>query len=274
MASLLKKWLGCKTLEQTILENKWSSIYDKAREGINNSLIANHHYKLLIDDINTLGKSDLKEKFFALKWSTFKSLNNPYDSCLRLIENCNDNNINVVFDAEEYKYRKYENDIIKMSYKMGIPVYKTIQCYFKNADTQLLKDLDEGITRFKLVRGAYLLKEPSSNVFINKVDTDNMYNNIIKLCAHKENIDMLYATHNIESIKLIRDLYKDKDKSTFYLAHLKGFIDNISSSLLIRGYNVLKYVPYGTLSDSLPFLYRRLQDLIILNTRTNSTNKS
>ena len=45
-----------------------------------------------------------------------------------------------------------------------------------------------------------------------------------------------------------------------YFSQLLGMSDHISFNLASEGYNVAKYVPYGPVSEVLPYLIRRAQE--------------
>ena len=72
---------------------------------------------------------------------------------------------------------------------------------------------------------------------------------------------MCAGTHNEESSELLTcllDEYKlSKDDKRIYFSQLLGMSDHISYNTAKKGYNVVKYVPYGPVKDVLPYLIRR-----------------
>jgi proline dehydrogenase len=49
------------------------------------------------------------------------------------------------------------------------------------------------------------------------------------------------------------------DKRIFY-SQLFGMSDNLSYNLASEGFNVAKYLPYGPVKETLPYLIRRAQE--------------
>ena len=98
-----------------------------------------------------------------------------------------------------------------------------------------------------------------------KEDTDSDYNQALTLCI--ENIDIVSVcagTHNEESSSLLVDLLENhnisKDDKRVYFSQLLGMSDHISYNAAKKGFNVVKYVPYGPVKDVLPYLIRRAKE--------------
>ena len=95
--------------------------------------------------------------------------------------------------------------------------------------------------------------------------TDADYNQALTLCI--ENIDIVSVcagTHNEESSILLVDLLEkyniSKDDKRVYFSQLLGMSDHISYNAAKKGFNVVKYVPYGPVKDVLPYLIRRAKE--------------
>lgn len=157
-------------------------------------------------------------------------------------------------------------------------VFNTLQMY-RTDRLQYLKDtrrqarLDGYIMAVKLVRGAYMEKERDrakelgypSPIHPTKADTDADYDAAIEYCLrHFETMSFVAATHNEESTKMLAEKMYEKgipsDHSNIFFSQLYGMGDNISYVLAAKGYNVSKYVPYGPVADTIPYLIRRAEE--------------
>lgn len=125
----------------------------------------------------------------------------------------------------------------------------------------------------KIVRGAYLDKEnkrASENGYAtpiqpSKAATDKAYNAALKLSV--DNIDWIEfcaGTHNEYSSQLLAALMKEKgfqnNHPNIYFSQLYGMSDYMSFNLAAEGYNVSKYLPYGPVKYTLPYLIRRAKE--------------
>ena len=125
----------------------------------------------------------------------------------------------------------------------------------------------------KIVRGAYLEKERErarnlgypSPINPTKSATDEEYNKVLKLSF--DNIDVVeicLGTHNEYSCKLLVHYMAEKklpnNHPHIYFSQLFGMSDNISFNLANAGYNVSKYLPYGPVESTLPYLARRAEE--------------
>ncbi len=159
-----------------------------------------------------------------------------------------------------------------------VVVYNTFQLYRRDK-LQFLKDSHERakeggyILGAKLVRGAYMEKERRraeemnypSPINSTKAATDEMYNEALKYCVeHYETIASCVASHNEKSIRLQADLMNkkgvEKNHPHFNFCQLYGMSDHFSFNLAANGFNAAKYVPYGSISDVVPYLIRRAQE--------------
>lgn len=142
--------------------------------------------------------------------------------------------------------------------------YKTYQMYRRGAITELLQDMSEhprlGI---KLVRGAYYKQDfPTGSLYKNKGCTDASFddaiNTVVKEIKGGTNHTLVIATHNDRSIDKALCLDPPKDRTAF--AQLLGMNDLASQRIIEQGYKVYKYVPYGGLIETYPYLMRRLYE--------------
>jgi proline dehydrogenase len=125
----------------------------------------------------------------------------------------------------------------------------------------------------KLVRGAYMEKEREraelngypSPIHADQAATDNDFDAAIEYCLkHHEDTAFVAGTHNERSTLLLarrmHELGIPSNHSNIHFSQLYGMGDNISYVLAKNGYNVSKYVPYGPVADSVPYLIRRAQE--------------
>ncbi len=125
----------------------------------------------------------------------------------------------------------------------------------------------------KIVRGAYLEKERAragdlgypSPVNSSKAATDDEYNTAINVFI--DNIDVVeicLGTHNESSCQLLMSCMAAKEIPNnhphIWFSQLFGMSDNISYNLAHAGYNVSKYLPFGPVESTLPYLARRAEE--------------
>lgn len=129
------------------------------------------------------------------------------------------------------------------------------------------------ILGIKLVRGAYMEKEKEraldrnypSPIQSSKENTDKDYNTCLKLVVDNiEHVELCAGTHNENSCLYLTELMEEKGLERshphIYFSQLFGMSDNISYNLSSNGYNVSKYLPYGPVRDTLPYLIRRAEE--------------
>lgn len=157
-------------------------------------------------------------------------------------------------------------------------IFNTIQLYrhdrldFLKNSHQTAKE-NGYVLAVKLVRGAYMEKEREraqekgyeSPIQPDKASTDRDYNLAVEYCLDNiEEIAFVAGTHNEESTrKLALEIEKrgiDHDHKHVFFSQLYGMSDNLSYNLADKGYNVSKYVPYGPVSDAVPYLIRRARE--------------
>lgn len=125
----------------------------------------------------------------------------------------------------------------------------------------------------KLVRGAYMEKENErarsmgypSPIQASKAATDSDYNACLKLVLdHIEHVELCAGTHNEDSCLYLVDLMKEHGLANnhphIYFSQLFGMSDNISYNLSAFQYNVSKYLPYGPVKETVPYLIRRAEE--------------
>ncbi len=162
--------------------------------------------------------------------------------------------------------------------KVKVIVYNTFQLYRHDRLAFLKASLDQGEKQgyhvgAKLVRGAYMEKEGKraadmaykNPIHTSKSDTDRDYDAALKLCMqHINRMGLCAGTHNEESSLLLTQLMRTHqvlaNDTRVFFSQLFGMSDHISFNLAKAGYNVAKYLPYGPVNDTLPYLIRRAQE--------------
>ena len=168
-------------------------------------------------------------------------------------------------NALQPEINSLSDEIMKKYNKNHVCVYKTYQMYRKDALSTFIDDLCSPRTHFigfKLVRGAYLNEDKKFGVLCESYDeTNEQYNKAIEIYSkyNKNNDILLCATHNEDSIKhAIRESFRSNYNLEF--AQLMGMSNNLSRSLAAQGFKTYKYLPYGNLKESIPYLLRRLHE--------------
>lgn len=191
-------------------------------------------------------------------------------------------NVPVFVDAEdswiqEAIDRLTEEMMEKFNRKEAI-VFNTVQMYRHDRLAYVKKCIDEAkyngyFLGFKIVRGAYMEKERArakemgyrDPIQPNKEATDTDYDLAVKYCMqHLDVVSFCAGTHNENSsLRLTEEMASAniaKNDKRIWFAQLLGMSDHISFNLSASGYNVAKYVPYGPVSELLPYLSRRAQE--------------
>lgn len=190
--------------------------------------------------------------------------------------------VGVFVDAEESWLQVTIDDLVMdMMSKYNhtrVNVYNTYQLYRhdKLADLKAHHKMaiDGGfLFGAKLVRGAYMEKERAraidkgyeSPIQPDKVSTDRDFDLAIDYCVRNyKSIASCCASHNVESNRkqaaLIDELDLDKSNPHFNFCQLYGMSDYITFNIGKAGYNVAKYVPYGSIKEVVPYLIRRAQE--------------
>jgi proline dehydrogenase len=138
-----------------------------------------------------------------------------------------------------------------------------------------LEKLDQwsGNNPIKLVRGAYLTQEPPNKVIQSKQDADDMYDSAVQKLLTQRSNSLMLATHNHRSVVKAVQLRQNsklpgRDRQVTF-AQLYGMGDDITYGLVHEmktqsipsaKVSVVKYIPYGSLNEVLPYLVRRSEE--------------
>jgi len=157
-------------------------------------------------------------------------------------------------------------------------VYNTVQLY-RTDRLDYLKKLTEAAKTegfkvgVKLVRGAYMEKEREralslgypSPIQRDKDATDRDFDAALEWCvAHLDHVSLCAGSHNENSNALLcRNMDKlgiARDDKRVWFAQLLGMSDPVSFNLACANYQVAKYVPYGPIAETIPYLIRRAEE--------------
>lgn len=170
----------------------------------------------------------------------------------------------IFFDAEQSALKQHEDRIFHKLIECSSDyddtiLFKTYQMYRKDS----LKELEKDIAHFppygiKLVRGAYHSKRDDL-LYKQKKETDENYNHAISLLLTNPDLknQVCIATHNKQSIHYALS-FKLGNHVSF--AQLLGMGDPLTEELLLKNKKVFKYVPYGNLKETGPYLIRRFYE--------------
>lgn len=190
--------------------------------------------------------------------------------------------ISVFFDAEESWIQDAIDHLVWLMMKRynteRVVVYNTFQMYRKDRLHFLTESYDRArrdgfLLGAKLVRGAYMEKEGAraqemgypNPINPDKQSTDDHYNTALRFCLdHLDTLAVCNASHNAESNMLMVELMQKKgipaNHPNTMFSQLYGMSDNLTFNLAKAGFRVSKYVPYGQVSEVIPYLIRRAQE--------------
>ena len=188
----------------------------------------------------------------------------------------------IMIDAEESWIQKAIDEMalemMQRFNKEQIVVVNTLQMYrvdrfsFLKESYQLAQDKQFKLG-VKLVRGAYMEKERqraeelnyADPIHANKDGSDKSYDEGIEFVLnHYEDTLLVAGSHNEESARKLAGKMEAKgiahNHPNVWFSQLYGMSDNLSFNLAAGGYNVVKYLPFGPVNETLPYLIRRAEE--------------
>lgn len=220
-----------------------------------------------------------KERLSKVETNQFEKIVDRIDS---ICHDAGNNDVRLLIDAEHSWIQRVIDDIVaanmeKYNKEKSI-IFNTYQLYRKDTLDALKEDIEFAANKgffigAKLVRGAYMELERKrarennypSPVHENKEDTDRAYNDAVLLCLdHMDNTAFMAGTHNEQStLLLVNEMAERKiacNDPNIFFAQLYGMSDHISFNLAHNGFNVAKYLPYGSVGKVMPYLFRRAKE--------------
>lgn len=275
MFNIYGKFIGGKNIQSAInkikttpIFNNKVPIFDMAKEGNKKIVDVQRDTERIINDIKVIHGSNVTPVFYAIKGSTFGIDHLPFSQTYNMIrevvneaQHCQ---VKVLFDAEQSWHTKSEDIIIDNLLDEKFDVFKTYQMYRKDSLDRVNNDLQQGkVRKFKLVRGAYMKQEKRANTNIihnTKVRVDEAYDKAMSNLLHStHSTEIMLATHNTHSIikaqRITKQLLEKSEIKTVYFAQLMGMV-NFKENVV----NQSVYIPYGKLTETLPYLSRRLYE--------------
>ncbi|WP_316814081.1 proline dehydrogenase family protein [Pedobacter heparinus] len=190
--------------------------------------------------------------------------------------------IGILIDAEESWIQNTINGLTeKMMRKYNTDkaiVYNTIQFYTKYGYPFLVDSINDAhkagyVLGVKIVRGAYMEKERERAarlnypcpIQLNKNATDTDFNRGLRYCFENiSTVALIIASHNeqsnLQALQLLEEFGLERGHPHIHFSQLYGMSDNITFNLAKSGYSVSKYLPYGPISEVVPYLMRRAQE--------------
>ncbi|ONK57057.1 uncharacterized protein A4U43_C10F16170 [Asparagus officinalis] len=212
-----------------------------------------------------------------------QSLNRLSTLCSR----CAELNLSILIDAE---YSTVQPAIDYFTYSAALEFNKkpksesamvlgTVQCYLRDAKERLAGIVEaaerEGfVVGVKLVRGAYTREREmaaalgvESPIHGSIGETHRCYDECASFMLERiagGSVSLVLATHNVESGKAAaakaEELGISKGNRNLQFAQLMGMADGLSLGLKNTGFQVNKYLPYGTVDQVIPYLLRRAEE--------------
>uniref|UniRef100_A0A667YTD9 Proline dehydrogenase n=1 Tax=Myripristis murdjan TaxID=586833 RepID=A0A667YTD9_9TELE len=202
-----------------------------------------------------------------------------------LAKHAEENGVRLMVDAEQTYFQpaisRLTLEMQRIYNRKKAIIFNTYQCYLKEAYDNVSMDVElsrrEGwCFAAKLVRGAYMYQERERAQEIGYEDpinpdyesTNRMYHRcldyVLDEIALNRNANVMVASHNEDTVKYtLRRMNKlglVPTENKVYFGQLLGMCDQISFPLGQAGYPVYKYVPYGPVSEVMPYLSRRVQE--------------
>ena len=205
------------------------------------------------------------------------------DRIHRCCEFAKDKGVRLLIDAEESWLQKAIDEIaldMMHQYNRGEQafIFNTVQMYRKDRLAYLenlleIAQKEKFQLGIKLVRGAYMEKENlravekgyPSPICVSKQATDENFNVALKLILENLNrCELFLGSHSEESASKVVNWMEDQKMPSnhpkIWFSQLYGMADHITFNLAAKGYQVIKYLPYGPVKEVIPYLIRRAKE--------------
>ncbi|XP_026314599.1 proline dehydrogenase 1, mitochondrial isoform X2 [Hyposmocoma kahamanoa] len=204
-----------------------------------------------------------------------------------IIQIANEVDVRIMIDAEQVYFQpaisRITMEMMRTYNKDKFLVFNTYQTYLKHTYNELVADLEQAQRQnfywaAKCVRGAYMEQERARAAAMGYEDptcpnyeaTTASYHKCIKEILSRYKGDMkgrvgiMIASHNEDTVRYAINLMKEngikpEDKVVCF-GQLLGMCDHVTFPLGQAGYSAYKYVPYGPVTEVLPYLSRRANE--------------
>lgn len=224
-------------------------------------------------------KVSLKQPLTTHEASQWKLLQDRFHYCC---EQAFRFNTKLLVDAEESWYQNAIDQLLESlmliyNRKQAL-IFTTLQMYRKDRMAYLEKLLHKAqknkiIIGVKLVRGAYLSKERAyanskgipSVLCSSKVATDANFEEALQfILTHLGHFVLFLGSHNDQNV-LQTTLFMKKhnippNHPHIYFSQLYGMSDHLTFNLAHNGFRTVKYIPYGSVREAIPYLLRRVEE--------------
>ena len=202
-----------------------------------------------------------------------------FRSCCQIAQ---EHDVGLLIDAEEYNMQIAADqlvlDLMREFNTSKAVVYNTVQLYLVDGNHRLQQMHSQATKEgfylgLKLVRGAYMEKERKiaqkqglpSPICPTKVETDVNFNNGVSYCLkHLDKMAVVLGSHNedsvIQAIEILNRHEIAHNDYRVWFSQLLGMSDHMSFTLANKGYNVVKFVPFGPMNKLVPYLARRAEE--------------
>ncbi len=199
----------------------------------------------------------------------------------RILMTAKENEVFINVDAEHYHYRDIVWEIYKKTLSEDEELYKwedtgiVIQAYLKNAfehfkEIQFFSQQRKILMPVRLVKGAYWDAETveaeahsdSPPQFINKVETDIHFRQLIYEILKEPFLQLCLASHNLSDHCFAQALREEQIPAAHPIEHqcLHMTYEALSTGLAKLGFTVRNYVPVGDLLVGMAYLVRRIME--------------
>ncbi|SJN59566.1 bifunctional proline dehydrogenase/pyrroline-5-carboxylate dehydrogenase [Vibrio ruber DSM 16370] len=235
------------------------------------------HIPFVVIKPSSIGSSLIYQKISHRQCLSTSELNDWNQTKQRyedIFEMASQHHVKVMVDAEQSWIQPAVDELVVQYMKQyntsQTVIYLTVQCYLKDKLAFLKHCYQQSVQHhfkagIKLVRGAYLEDErkyctdmSEFPIFSTKEETDNNYSSAIEFIATNiSHFSPFFATHNSESVDKI---VQYPVLSHTWSGQLYGLSDHLTNYLKQYGFKTSKYIPYGPMESSLPYLLRRIEE--------------